>query len=1178
MPYVFRKYRGYNPNEIQCWAQSTGINPDDFTFENIVARQGASKAGTSIPSPLARLELFDTAFELLAKQASPLIGETIYHQLVSQTLDVLQLLFRLKNNDIGQGRRVWFREWRVQENIALLQNRGARHPHNLLARSLDQIFNDKNNESFYGQENIFLIFYENRLLGGTSPLTLFFTTPNWSRYLEDGAITNPPRTPDGRALFGPDIRALHQRDIEFVKYIYKLSLQYAGQFGRARNFRSYVNKTIETHFPAFQNSEEFQRYRIAGNEALAEEYELLRTNIEGRFLTVNHIFFFHAKEENIRLKIERTSDFIVRASHNHNNSRGKEQTLPLPLVLVPGMNIPGDYVEPNVPWDTATEIPTYLYQGIPVYERELPLGKKTTGITYPFLTTDDFLERSILEMPFTLNTSRFHTGFRGDFKYLLPIKKEYFNYFTFADLERNLSIQLNGREIEVELRIPVRNTKGIPFISFRRTYKDKLIIPCRSNLAIFPFYRIDEPSFAKLNEYTILLAERNESLTNGALTFYRYGALTSGGAIFSRGEERSTRGDIQANNSTSTSVFYKLNQTFDYVELSYLDEERIPVSGLIVPKFGNVTFNRNNLNRGFVFAIDFGTSNTHVAYMQDNEPLPRAFDIGENDQQMVLLNAPGKDDAGKNRYDSYGQAAWTDLTLRREFVPAVAGPNETISFPFRTATCEIAAFNNVQEKSLFNHINIGYFIDKEDQKASSINYTTNLKWLLEQQGDISANRDRVSFFLRQLLIHIRAKTILNLGDPDQLKIVWSVPLSMQSGDRADLTDILREGFREVFNGTEAELLDPIPESVAPYFYLTESTDADFQNTANLVNVDIGGGTSDIMMFMESSGNREDRYLASSVRFGGTDLWGNGFESRSKDNGFIRNYFQFQEKNNIRPAVATPYLKKAMDDPNLSADDLVSLLFKYPEFQFADSIRRGKPDMLIIPYLHYSAIIYHVVQLIELKDYPLPRYLSFTGKGSQYIRLLCGGDAKQLETFTRLLIGAYSTKQLQKGFTIHLDKNPKEITANGSILFTRADAEKTSKYREDISAIHPGFDPASTTDLDPARQFKVEDIRKIDSRLNVAVLENVNGFLEKTLENKEIIRFLQGFKINALPEAHAHMKWEGDIFNGTGLVYDSYRRVLNSLDRLKEENELPESLFFYAFKDALYRLSKEISKI
>ena len=104
--HIFRKYPGYNPNEIKDWTPSTVIDTNSFDVEDIVFSKGSSKAGTAIPSPLARMELFDTAFHIVASdQKNNLKGRTIYHQLVSDCLDVLQLIFNTKNADIGLGKR-----------------------------------------------------------------------------------------------------------------------------------------------------------------------------------------------------------------------------------------------------------------------------------------------------------------------------------------------------------------------------------------------------------------------------------------------------------------------------------------------------------------------------------------------------------------------------------------------------------------------------------------------------------------------------------------------------------------------------------------------------------------------------------------------------------------------------------------------------------------------------------------------------------------------------------------------------------------------------------------------------------------------------------------------------------------------------------------------------------------
>jgi hypothetical protein len=1206
-PHIFRKYAGHNPNEIKCWSPSSVIDTTSFNIENIVFTRGASKAGTSIPSPLARLEMFDTAFQIVATdQFDNLEGNTIYHQLVSDCLDLIQMLFNTKTTDIGPGKKIFFKEWKVKENIENLKSKGETHPHYLLGHSLEQIFLDQNNPAYYFTESIFLIYYENKLVGGTSPLTLFFTSPNWSRYINEGIIINIPQSSDGDVYFDGQYQSLGKRDKSFVEYLYKLYLSNRTGFNHASGLVKYINRTIDIHYPDWRHKfTELQKASAAEADKTGDqqhplnlmdkEFGKIPTDIGNKFLTVNGIFFYQQPEGKERAKIIACSDFIIRATETKYDTQydnGAQVKIDPPLVLVDGMNIPGNYMDYDAPWDPNSRIRDFYHRSIPLHERKLPQGNSLT-VTYPFLTTEDFLEESLIEMPFKLNTAKFFTGFRGDCKYLLPIKKEYFNFFNITDLRNNCTILVNDNQVTVALKVPIKNRKGVQDITFSRTYEKSKgnIIECRAGMGIFPFYQVNDPDkhLQVLNDYTILLAERNDKINLNSLRFYSFKDLaTDGSDIPAQVTNRSSNSDINSGDATATSRYYRIKQAFDYMELSYQDANDRSYRGLVIPAFDLRTYNKDNLTRAHIFAIDFGTSNTHISYMDKADAISKPFEIYESDQQMVLLNAPGEDRDLSIKFNQYGMFANIDLVLRKEFVPPVIAQknNAPISFPFKSATCEIASFNNTDKTKadLFSHINIGFYIDQEKKKAddtiSGNNiYTTNLKWLLENNNN-DANKSRVKLFLKQLLIHIKSKSILNNGKPGNLQIVWSVPLSMKRGSKTLLKSILKDAFKEVFENCGATLTDPIPESIAPYFFLTKS-DADIQSTANTINIDIGGGTTDVMMIMESSGNRSDKYLATSFRFAGGDIWGSGYKNKLKDNGFIRNYLAYQKANNIFPNECA-YFNKVKDDSNLSSDDLVSLLFRYDDqFRFSDSITIGNSDLALVLYLHYSAIIYHIAQIIELKKYPLPRYISFTGKGSQYLKLICGGDETELEEYTKLLFKSYTGQKTQSSFKIHLNANPKEITANGAVLFTLADEEEKDKYKGDFEFIHPGFDPVKDKELanriieGEKKDIYINEAQAIDSPLNIGVLNNLNNFLERTLNDRDIIDFLSGFKIKNLKQAFAALKWTGDIFNGEGFVYDSYKKVLNDLLKEDMESPLPESLFFYAFKDTLYRLSKNI---
>lgn len=1205
MAYTFRKYGGFNPNEVKCWSLTNQIKVDHFEIRETFARRGKSKIGTSIPSPMARMELFETAFQMVSSDnQTTLTGSSTYHQLVSDCLDMMQLLFNTNESDIGPGKKIWFKEWRVQENLNKLNATAKNHPHQLLAKAFSLVFDGHSAQSeFAGTESIYLIYYENKLMGGSSPLTLFFTSPNWDRYVNDKQIAHLPKGNDGSTFFSDDYKALFERDRSFVAYLYKILLKNPKGFEKCMGLKQYINRTIETYFPDLQH----QLTDWAKNESnnINNEYQALKTNIGGKLLTVNGIYFHHQSEEVKRKKIRQVSDFLIRASNdkysNQKDKEGNNVKVEAPLVLVDGMNLPGDYMEENAAWDSATKIRYYLHRHTPLFERKLPHGDSLT-VTYPFVTTEDFLEDTLMEMPFKINKSKFFTGVNGDFKYLLPIKKEYFNFFNFDDLKRNLEIKVVNSDVTVTLKIPINNKKGINEIAFIKTYTTAQIVKCKADIGIFPFYKINEtdPKYQFLNDFTVLLAERNDALQLEALNFYTYDGVVykdngHSDKIKTTAIQRTTYADTEGV-ALAASKYYKIKKSFDYLELSYVSDQ-LEVAGIIIPNFESRIFDKSNLNKAITFAIDFGTSNTHIAYKQNGFPLPLPFEIDEADQQMVMLNEPLQSGDLGNSYNHFGQLPEAALTFNREFMPRIikSKGHSTVSFPFKTATCEVASFNNLDKEKagLFSHINIGFNIEREFSGDSI--YTTNLKWLLENNSDVSksvSNRSRVSFFLTQLMLQIKAKAILNYCLPEQVDILWSIPSSMDKKTIAELTKIMKEAYASVFDNVDAKKLAqlnlPTKESIAPYFFLTKS-DSGIQSETNIINIDIGGGTTDIMMFMDATGNRKDKYLTTSFRFAGNDIWGSGYKGSLKNNGFINNYLIYKSANNIEHDEMR-YFKHAQNDNNLSSDDLISLLFKYDkQSKYSDSIIDGNTNLSIVLYLHYSAIVYHICQIIAIKKYPLPRYLSFTGKGSQYIKLLCNGSEHELNEFTKLLIRTYSDQILPNSFKVHINEDPKVITANGVIEYSKADIqdqfvevprEQTfesfdhdprKKYQDFVYAGSGNDDEITTNEL------AVKDTQNLDSQINVSVLKNVNRFLELTLSNKQIVDFLYAFKIKETKRVLDALKWNGDIFNGEGLIYDSYKKVLRDLHKQDGENQLSESLFFFAFKDSLYRLSKILTE-
>jgi hypothetical protein len=149
----------------------------------------AAKAGTSIPSPFARLYLFDAAFRLVMNDLRP-AQPTMYHVLVSHCLDLLELLFQAGGSpDLTY--RVWSRADRLNalnQKAPLPNAPNRRHPHRVLAKALELDMR----HDLANLQTFTLIYYKGALLGGTSPLTLVFTSPNWEQERQNKFL-DPPK-------------------------------------------------------------------------------------------------------------------------------------------------------------------------------------------------------------------------------------------------------------------------------------------------------------------------------------------------------------------------------------------------------------------------------------------------------------------------------------------------------------------------------------------------------------------------------------------------------------------------------------------------------------------------------------------------------------------------------------------------------------------------------------------------------------------------------------------------------------------------------------------------------------------------------------------------------------------------------------------------------------------------
>ena len=106
--------------------------------------------------------------------------------------------------------------------------------------------------------------------------------------------------------------------------------------------------------------------------------------------------------------------------------------------------------------------------------------------------------------------------------------------------------------------------------------------------------------------------------------------------------------------------FYSLEHHFDYIEVGYNDN-----LGIIIPKL-----KANSGSKKMKFAVDFGTTNTHIEYKVEGDKSSSPFTISKDEIQYETLHNSSTD---------------TDVVemenfLRHEFLPKIISNNSEFNF------------------------------------------------------------------------------------------------------------------------------------------------------------------------------------------------------------------------------------------------------------------------------------------------------------------------------------------------------------------------------------------------------------------------------------------------------------------------------------------------------------------
>jgi hypothetical protein len=1145
------KIFGYGKNDGKHWFTSDAYS--DKEIESIKDPEGGSEISlpTAIPSPFARLDLVKTAFRNITKSPdlkaytkdSNVISGKDDEKLVSDALDLAELLFNIDSIKDKVKIIVWDRE------TELVKLKSGSTAHRQLAETLELYLDqDKESYNFDLLNRLYLIEYNHKIIGCTSPATLFFATANDLTHAQITFTKND-------ITFDDEYAPLYERDAEFQKYFYLLFKSKPVLSQRLIVIKDYLDKNLKILDRV--NNKLYEEIKKLDASNFTSDYSELDTGLSGDVVEVIGVPLRKRKKENVINSIQ-ASDFIIQSAKCKNETK--------PLVLQNNLNKSFRYV--NDQWENSIQVPFVDNESV-LEKRRLP----GISIQYPYLTVSDFLEPYLIRLVYPINKDKFYDGnvnteVGNDSKgYLLPLKPKFFEYFNSDDL---ISSSRNKPEIKmtqgaagsvkVVLRIPI--AKEGEHISFERTYyqppenqlgtpneeKNKgAIVEHQFGITLFPFIKTNDPNIEAY--YRVQLVDRDVAgilkNTNYDLKFY---SNTEQDSVEVRAKKRRSSKKPDAA-ETATSDYYVLHNEFDFIQVKNIVSTG--ASGIIMPNWQPY----QQGNEVFSFAIDFGTTNTHIEYKIGNGS-PKPFDITSDDIQIATLFHPTKT---TEDFGGSGAIAIREL-IEHEFVPRVIGNGSEFKFPHRTVLAESHSLNIETETFSLADFNIPFIYERKPEKDK---IQSNLKWAKKEMG----NEKRVRAFFEKIIMLMRNKALLNKGNLSKTQLVWFYPSSMKPARKSDLENTWNELFNQYFNPIKEAI--GITESLAPFYYFKGTNKLQGGAFKPVVSIDIGGGTTDIVVFQQNK-----PLLLTSFKFAANTIFGDGYSEygAASSNGLISKYYpHFENLLSTNKLYDLSKVLASIKDKNRT-EDLNAFFFSIEDnpkikdkklFSY-NSLLSKDEDLKIVFIYFYAAIIYHIAELMKQKQVELPKHLIFSGTGSKTLNII-SPDRKILSDFSKLIFeSVYNERFDSDGLTIETEKEmPKEVTCKGGLMLNPEDLSFN------VSNIKTTLTCVESKGIEKLTYDRLNENTKAD------IVSYVNDFNSFFIKLNTTFNFSDYFNVSekSLEVFKAELNKHLRDYLEEGLEYNM------KLDNVgTDDKELEESLFFYPLIGAVNNLSSHLSQL
>lgn len=1130
MSKVFRPYDIQGNNTIIDWGESQMYGTQAISEIKDPDGATAAKEITSIPSPFARIDLVKTAFKevvemvrrtnnferLSASQLKALMvngGEkhpTIYHKMVSETLDVAEIFFNYDRFKNMFEIIVWDRDNDLDVDSVL---------GNALNRYLTADATGEDPYNFGRMNRIYLLNYIGpdrpsgmNIVGATSPSTMFFSSADDMSYVSKHVAFGSDRP------FDEDYQPLFLRDFEFQQYLFAFRMANADF---ARLFPE-INEYLDLTYRCLSN-EQMDRIDNLTPDTI-NSYDSIAIGANGNDTVDILQRPLHKRKPNIDWV--RNCDFVIKSDIYQGDK--------LPLVLpVEQGNMYASYTYTINKWENSYKAP--YYDNTPWKNRSLPIVNEN----YPYLTISDFLADTVVRVPYEINSASFFDGnyhcANSDEKnsFLLPLTNAFFQFFTVQDLQKEVA---NGKKmfefventggVKAILRIPVRNG----YIEYNRVYfegmaanldqNDGALIETKMGMGVMPLVRFPD-NVSK--HYRIAFFDKGK--TDAFLSCYDAGNAVKANRIVRSKKDLAGRGCSHES--------YVLEDNFDRICVKVGD-----VEGFVIPKFKTATG-----NTVFTFAVDFGTTNTHIEYCTDANKNPVGFNIKASDKQLHKL------------HKLYAADPDIRLAFEQDFIPDTVNDNDPYSFPMRTVFAERVDINYEQSPVTLGDGNIPFLYEKSFTPQWN-NIKTELKWGGVHERLLEMN-------LETLFMLMRNKVIANNGNLPATKVIWFYPASMTEAKVNQFRRIWREAYEKYFGLTTTNVIS-ISESKAPYLHYITTQGA----AQEVVTIDVGGGTTDIFVVE----NQEDKMLLS-FRFASNAIFGDGYNSNPSKNGFVRKY-----KDKFKQVILENKFEElqyaiAQIEESQKSSDIIAFLFslvgdKVKNNKELDFLRKLANDdkMRYVFIFFYGSILYFIANVMKVKGLLKPKTIAFSGNGARTMKIVSEEPATFAKFAKLIFDGVYG--DTKGSIEVMMEKNPKIATCKGGIEDPRPQPYDAING---IKSIFVGDSFVSGKD----EKLMYKDIT---DEVKENVVKSVKGFFDFIFK---LHKDNNDFLINSLAaDPLIYQKVyeyctgaEGEQKLETSLAMGLHHKC--ETDKVSGDTVLEETLFFYPLVGLLHDLAYKI---